>query len=314
MIATLTWVLIGLSIVASIVIIALTAYAVLHRNERVRSYDEASDRTSIRWIVIGGAAIPGILLIGVFVVTLLTMNALTPQPPTSGMVIELVGRQWWWEVRYTDAERPQASFASANEIHIPVGTRVPVQLQSVDVVHSFWAPELQGKIDLIPGRRTHTWLHADEPGVYRAVCAEYCGLQHARMALNVIAHEPAEFEAWLARASGPAEPEPRGEAAAQHAAHGHTPEAREGQRIFLDSGCGFCHTVRGTPARGRLGPDLTHIGSRVELAAGTVPNTRGHMSGWIANPQGIKPGAHMPRMSLRPDELHALVGYLLSLH
>lgn len=291
----LTWATIVLSAVVSIVVIVLTAYAVLHRKEDVRDWTEEKDRPVIRWIVIGGAVVPGVLLLVLFVATMLTLAGLAPMRASGPLAIELTGRQWWWQVRYVNDSLPQLRFESANEIHIPIGVRVPVRLTSVDVIHSFWVPELQGKIDLIPGRTTHTWLHAERPGVYQAKCAEYCGLQHTRMELLVIAHAPDEFEAWLAHASGPAVATSAGE---------------PGLRVFLDAGCGLCHSIRGTPARAGIAPDLTHVGARLELAAGTVPNTRGHMAGWIANPQALKRGARMPRMRLTPEELHVLVDYL----
>jgi cytochrome c oxidase subunit 2 len=236
----------------------------------------------------------------VFVLSLVTLGAIVPTRGDRGdLVVEVTGRLWWWHVRYLDPT-PSNVFATANEIRVPVGRRVEVRLTSDDVIHSFWVPSLQGKLDLIPGKRTVTWIRADEPGVYRGQCAEYCGLQHAKMAFTVVAMPPAEFASWLANQRRPAA-EPRDE------------DTRRGQAVFLNSGCALCHTIRGTPTAGVTGPDLTHVASRLTLAAGTIPNTKGHLGGWVANPQGIKPGALMPRLDLPAPDFHALLHYLMSL-
>jgi cytochrome c oxidase subunit 2 len=165
------------------------------------------------------------------------------------------------------------------------------------VIHSFWVPSLQGKLDLVPGQVNTTWIQADSAGVYRGQCAEYCGLQHARMQFRVVALPPSDFEAWVDAQQSPAvQP---GDSASQ-----------AGQRVFMTSGCSFCHAIRGTPARATAGPDLTHLASRRTLAAGTLPNTKGHLAGWIGNPQAIKPGNLMPQIPLSPAELRALLAYL----
>jgi cytochrome c oxidase subunit 2 len=202
-------------------------------------------------------------------------------------------------VRYED---PQASrsLTTANEIRIPVGRPVRLKLSSRDVIHSFWVPNLHGKKDLVPGHQTLTWFQADTPGVYRGQCAEFCGQQHAKMGMLVIAEPPERFAAWYERQLLPAA-EPADSVAAA------------GQRLFLAKGCVLCHAVRGTPAGSRLGPDLTHLASRLTIAAGTLPNTRGHLAGWVVDPQRLKPGVRMPPNQLAPAELHALLGYLESL-
>jgi cytochrome c oxidase subunit 2 len=189
---------------------------------------------------------------------------------------------------------------TANEIHVPVGRKVRLEVRSGDVIHSFWAPNLHGKLDLIPGYGGTTSFRADRPGVYHGRCAEFCGLQHARMDFLVIADPPERFAAWyeqqLRAAPAPADS-----------------VQQKGQQVFLSRQCAMCHAIRGTPANSRVGPDLTHLASRRTLAAGTLPNTRGHLAGWVLDPQKIKPGAKMPPNQLASDELHALLSYLQSL-
>jgi cytochrome c oxidase subunit 2 len=209
--------------------------------------------------------------------------------------IHVTGVQWWWRVFY-----PEEQVTTANEIHIPTNRPVELLLDTNDVIHSFWVPRLHGKVDMIPGKTNTLVLQADTPGEYVGECAEFCGTQHARMHLRVIAQSPEEFDAWLQAQSQPAPSPPEG-------------ILREGQQIFLGSACVYCHAIRGTNASGVIGPDLTHLASRRTLAAGTVPNTRGYLMGWIADPHGIKPGNRMPPTYLDADDLDALVTYLESL-
>ena len=247
------------------------------------------------WIVGGGIVMPIVLLIGVFAHTLVTMRAISPAPAAEQMVIELVGNQWWWEVRY-----PTQQVTTANEIHIPTGRPVELRLTSEDVIHSFWVPELHGKIDLIPGRTTSLVLQADQPGEYRGQCAEFCGVQHAKMALIVVSETPEQFSAWL-------------EAKARPAAEPSDPAALESKQVFLGSACAYCHTIQGTDATGKVGLDLTHLASRRTLASATLTNTRDHLAAWITDPQKIKPGNIMPAIDLAPDDLEALLTYLENL-
>lgn len=215
------------------------------------------------------------------------------------LTLTVTGRQWWWDVRYEDAT-PSNEFHTANEIHIPVGRPVHLRLFSADVIHSFWVPNLHGKRDLIPGRENNLWIQADRPGVYEGQCAEFCGLQHALMRIVVVAHPEEEFQTWLAAQRRPAaEPE--------------TDSQIRGREVFLGSTCIMCHTVRGTSAASRAGPDLTHLASRRTLGAATLPNTRGNLAGWILDPQTVKPGNHMPPHAFPADELHPLLDYLESL-
>jgi cytochrome c oxidase subunit 2 len=213
--------------------------------------------------------------------------------------IEVKGYQWWWEVRYSDPE-PNRVLVSANEIHLPVGRAVHIKLSAADVIHSFWIPSLAGKQDLIPGRDDSITLNAQRAGIYRGQCAEFCGFQHAHMAMLVIAQPPAEFEAWrnaqLATARLPTDA-----------------EQATGQDVFEAKACATCHSVRGTNAAGKLGPDLTHIASRKSIAAGLLETTRGSLAAWIADPQTLKPGNNMPQLSLTADELRAVSAYMASL-
>jgi cytochrome c oxidase subunit 2 len=265
-----------------------------------------SERIGARVMIGAGAILPAVILGVLLVITMRVLAAVSlpshalaqpDDPPVPGeLTVKVTGRQFWWEVEYLDAE-PQRRFETANELRIPVGRRVIVRLATDDVIHSFWVPGLGGKMDLIPGRTNVTFIEASRPGVWRGQCAEYCGVQHAKMAFVVVAEPPERWNAWATRQRLPA------------------PAARDSlaladQVTFLTSGCVLCHAVRGTPARGELGPDLTHLASRLTLAAGTLPNTPGHRYGWIANPQAIKPGSKMPAVPLSPRELDALVRYL----
>ena len=213
--------------------------------------------------------------------------------------IQVVGHQWWWEARYPGS-RPSDLVITANEIHVPTGHTIFLDLTSGDVIHSFWAPQLHGKTDLIPGRHTRQVLEIDRPGVFQGRCAEFCGYQHAHMGFRVIAQAPAEFERWLA-AQRQASVEPT------------DPLLARGRQVFLKGPCILCHSIRGTPAFGNQAPDLTHVASRETIAAATLPNNAGALGGWIADSQGIKPGNHMPPNALSASDLVALLAYLQSL-
>jgi cytochrome c oxidase subunit II len=252
-----------------------------------------------RWIVIGGIAIPVAILVGVFVVTAATLSNTSHAPTPARFMIEVTGRQWWWEVRYPSPD-PQQTFITANEIHIPVGEPIALRVQSTDVIHSFWVPQLQGKIDVIPGQTNTFWLRADSAGVYRGQCAEYCGIQHAHMAMQVVAQPRAQFESWVAQQRRPAAAPADSLASA-------------GRVAFEHEACSLCHAIQGTSAQGKMGPDLTHVASRLMLASGTIPNTPGHLAGWIMNSQTIKPGNDMPQMYLSQASLHAIMAYLATL-
>ncbi len=244
------------------------------------------------FVVAGGIVLPVIVLVPLLFLSLESSAKL--RQPQEALTIRVVGKMWWWEVSY-----PEQGIVTANEIHIPAGEQVRLELESTDVVHSLWVPNLNGKRDMIPGITNEFWLQADEPGVYRGQCAEYCGLQHANMVLNVVAHPPDEFEEWMAERQ-PADAMPA------------DADLVRGHDVFQSSGCAACHAVRGTAAAGKAGPDLTHFGSRLTVA-GVVPNNRGNVAGWIADPHAIKPGVKMPRTYLHADDLLALTSYLESL-
>ena len=254
---------------------------------------------SIRLIVWGGIVVPAIILICALLFTLFVQSAVATPPATPVATIRIVGHRWWWQVIYT-AQSPDQQVVTANEIHVPVGQPVRLELVSADVVHSFWVPKLAGKTDVIPGQQNTMWMQADKPGIYWGECAEYCGLQHTHMDLLVVAQSPADFRHWLDQQRQPPPPPT-------------DPVTATGERVFTRQACAACHTVGGTPAMGTIGPDLTHIASRRTIAAGTLPNTPGNLAGWIANAQGIKPGNDMPTMSLPPGDLQALVAWLETL-
>ncbi len=248
-------------------------------------------------VLLFGIGIPlGVLvaLFGVSDVYLIRQTA-APAPNTTRLTIHVIGHQWWWEVRYGDGHP-----VTANEIHIPVRTRVNVVATTADVIHSFWVPQLNRKIDMIPGQRNRVLLYANRSGKYRGQCSQYCGLQHANMAMFVIAQPAPAFRSWLAHMSTPA-------------AKPTTPQARAGERLFMNSQCSSCHFIGGTPAQGTVGPDLTHVKSRSTLASGMIPNTPKWLADWIHNPQAIKPGDRMPDLGLSWGEVHQIVAYLQEL-
>jgi cytochrome c oxidase subunit 2 len=245
-------------------------------------------------VVLFGIGIPlGVLvaLFGVSDVYLIKQTA-APAPGSTRLTVHVIGHQWWWEVRYAGGHP-----VTANEIHIPARTRVNVIATTADVIHSFWVPQLNRKIDMIPGQRNRVLLYADHPGKYRGQCSQYCGLQHANMAMFVIAQPAAAFHRWLAHMSTPAT-KPT------------TSQARAGERLFMNSQCSSCHFISGTPAQGTVGPDLTHVASRSTLASGMLPNTPRWLADWIHNPQFLKPGDRMPDLGLSWGEVHQIVAYL----
>jgi len=287
-VATLSWVLFALGLAVLLIVVAAMWIAV--RGGPAWRRRLASERT-----VVGlGVVFPAIVLTGLLVWGLTLTSGLT-RPAADAATVRITGQQWWWRVAYLEGD--QEAVVEANELHIPTGRTVAVELKARDVIHSFWIPRLSGKLDMIPGRTNLLRLHADRPGVYRGQCAEYCGGAHALMAFTVVAHAPADYAAWLEARRRPAAPP--ADAVAAH-----------GRRVFLAHDCSSCHTVRGLPAIGDLGPDLTHVGSRGSLAAGTLPNSEAGFGGWISGNQAIKPGARMPQYRMAGADLHALAVYL----
>jgi cytochrome c oxidase subunit 2 len=251
--------------------------------------------------VTGGVGVTIVILFVLLISSFLTGQSLYSIASTndSALTIEVTGHQWWWAVKY-DNQTPSQIVTTANEIHIPVGRSVLFKLTSQDVIHSFWVPNLHGKIDLIPGHITTLWIRADRPGIYRGQCAEFCGHQHAHMAFTLVVESTDQFKAWY-------------DAQLRPAASPSTPEQARGQQVFLTSPCMMCHKIQGTDAGGAVGPDLTHIASRPTLAAGTLENTRDHLASWVLDSQKIKPGNRMPQNNLEPQDLQALLDYLQSL-
>jgi cytochrome c oxidase subunit 2 len=289
----LWWFMFGISAAVIVFVGALILIALAKRRRASGGIDETPPWAS-RLVVGGGLVFPVIVLSVLWVLTLHDMAALS-QPRPAALTIDVVGHQWWWEVRY-----PVPRITDANDIHIPVGLPVQLDLSTADVNHSFWVPQITAKMDEIAGRVNVLTLQADRPGIYRGQCAEYCGLQHANMAFYVIALAPADFRAWERQASqAPAAPT--------------DPTLMRGEQVFLSSACAACHTIEGTGATGRVGPDLTHLGSRRTIGAGTVSNTAGNLGGWIIDAQALKPGNIMPPIQLDSQDLQALVKYLESL-
>ena len=287
-IATLWWVmLVGSAVVVGVVTL-LVLISLLKRRGRLDRVDRRENGHTA--VLVSGALVPTVVLIALFVYILTTLSATAqPGPHAARMTIEVVGKQWFWAVRY-----PQQRITTANEIHIPVHTPVRVIATTADVLHSFWVPRLNRKIDTVPGRRNAVLLRADEPGIYRGQCAEFCGLQHANMAFYVVAESRADFDRWVAREQRP------------------PPSGLPGEKVFLSVGCSGCHTIEGV-SNGTIGPDLTHVGGRMTLAAGTIPNAKGWLGGWILDPQHVKPGNKMPALPIRGDQLQQLLDYLEAL-
>ncbi|WP_375754875.1 cytochrome c oxidase subunit II [Corallococcus exercitus] len=274
------------------------AHAVPPGGEGARPVDPARERRLGR--AVGTAAVLTLVLL--FVITVANAStgaALARLRSPDALEIQVVGHQWWWEFRVLDPD-PSRILVTANELHVPVGRPVILKLNSRDVIHSFWVPELTNKRDLIPGQQNTLELQADRPGVFKGQCYEFCGLQHAKMGFVVVAEAPEQFEAWREQQLKPALPPT-------------DPVAQRGQQVFLQGPCALCHAISGTDAAASTGPNLTHVASRSTLAAGTLPFDRGHLAGWILNSQSLKPGNNMPALTLPPDDLQALLVYLESL-
>ena len=294
--AHMSWVLFGGGALIFVAVMVLLAMGLRGGPRPVRP---------MLWIAGAGVAFPLTVLTVLLAWSTWHSARLSVQTSRQPLQLGVTARMWWWEVRYP-GPAGTADIASANEIHIPAGQDVYIGLSTSDVIHSLWIPALNGKMDALPGRVTGLILHAAKPGVYRGQCAEYCGEAHARMALHVVAHTPQDFAAWLAQQARPA--------VAPASAF-----LARGRQAFVDQRCGACHTIRGiAPIAGAdgaaLGPDLTHVGSRLHIAAGALRNHRGTLAGWIADPQAVKPGARMPAATgLDGETLRALATYLESL-
>jgi cytochrome c oxidase subunit 2 len=289
-IGSLSWVLIIGALLIFVFVMVLLALAIGRRKGGRTVHTRL-------WVLGGGVAFPVVVLTALLAWSTARTPGWMERPPPGALVVGITAHMWWWEMRYRDPASGQ-EVVLANELHLPAGRPVWLGLSSPNVIHSFWVPALGGKMDMVPGRVDHLMVQVDQPGSWRGQCAEYCGEQHARMALHVVAHPPAEFDAWLAAQAKPA--------AASGAAL-----LEEGKNVFLAQRCNACHTVRGVAEEGKLGPDLTHVGSRLYLGAGTLLNQPGAMAHWIAHTQAVKPGARMPSSSdMDAQTLAALAAWL----
>lgn len=292
-IATLFYWMVGGAVVVWLIVMALALFAIRRRQSE-------PDRRKARLFIIGGGTVfPTVVLTGLLGFGLQMMPDLLEDGAEDGVKITVTGEQWWWRVRY-DAPDGKG-FELANELWLPRGKRLPIWLRSADVIHAFWVPSLAGKTDMIPGRVNRMALEPTRTGTFRGVCAEYCGMSHAKMEFNVVVVEQDAFDAWLRAQRQPAR----------------TPTAVVAQRgsdLFLSLGCSACHSIRGTQANGVLGPDLTHVGSRTTLGAGILANDVPAFVKWLRDLHRFKPGVHMPSFEMLPEEERvALATYLESL-
>ncbi len=302
-IASLWWLMFALGTAIFLLVLGLLLAAVL-RNRRATSETAPDSRdgdTGRTWLIRGGIILPLIVLAIVFGYTIYTLAAVENAQAQAAVHIKVTARRWWWEIEY-----PDQNVTTANEIHIPVGVPVQFQLESEDVIHSFWVPELHGKMDVIPPVANFLTLEADQAGVYRGECAEFCGLQHATMGFMIVAQSKNDFDAWLAAQNQPA-------------ATPTDPTAQQGQKVFMSAGCAFCHNIQGLDEKSvaasnpDLGPDLTHLASRQTIVGASLTNNTGNLAGWVLDAQHLKQGSDMPKISLNSRDLQALLAYLQSL-
>ncbi len=302
-IASLWWVMVAFSAAIFVLVVGLLLAAILRRRRGTSLTVPDSNDSDVgrKWLIQGGIVLPLVVLAITFGYTIYTLAAIENPQNNAAIHINVVARRWWWEVQY-----PGQGVTTANEIHIPVGIPVQFQLVSDDVIHSFWVPQLQGKMDVIPTHPNTITLQADQVGVYRGVCAEFCGLQHAMMGLEIVAQSRDDYEKWLVDQQQPA-------------AISTDPAATQGQQVFLSAGCDFCHNVNGlnekqliasTPD---LGPDLTHLASRTTIVGASLANNTSDLAGWVVDAQHIKQGSDMPKMSLSSQDLQTLLAFLQSL-
>ena len=295
--ADLWWLMLALGVAVFVIFAVVLAVGLFRRRPPDGPEPGAAPPGRLSaWMIGGGVAFPLIVIAVVFAATVHAMRDLPTTAPPGALVIDVVGHQWWWEVHY-----PEEEITTANEIHVPVGRDVALRLRSADVIHSFWVPELGGKLDMLPDKTNTLVLRADEPGEHVNRCAEYCGLQHTLMGMVVVAEPPEQFDAWAAARRLPAaEPTDATE--------------QQGKDVFVGAGgCASCHAVRGTAAAGTAGPDLTHFASRPTLGAGPFPNTAANRAQWVSDPHTLKRGVAMPAPELGPEDRDAVLAYLEAL-
>ncbi len=298
--ADLWWVMLAFTTAVFLLVVFLLFAAIFRRRwaTSTTAPDSKGGDLGRKWLIIGGIALPLVVISILFGYSVSTFSFVESLKDNPEEIIKVIGHRWWWEVEY-----PGHNITTANEIHIPVGVPVQLELEAADVIHSFWVPELSGKLDVVPTEINHLNLQVDDVGIYHGQCAEYCGIQHANMGFLVIAESNEDFNAWLDEQ--------------QQSIKTPTDQSvLQGQQVFMSAGCVFCHTVVGLDDKAidrsavDLGPDLTHIQSRMMIAGATLTNNRGNLEGWIANAQNVKPGVLMPNMSLNSQDLQAVLAYL----
>jgi cytochrome c oxidase subunit 2 len=303
-IASLTWVFVGVSLAVYLLTMAVFFWSVRRgaaaRNAKEIELNEPPERG--KSILVGAALVASVSVLTILVgFSYWTDRALTAIDGKPAVEIEVTAHRWWWEIRYRDPVESRG-FVTANELHVPLNEPVKITLNSADVIHSFWVPNITGKRDIIPGRTEEITVKVDRPGSWIGRCAEFCGLQHAKMAFLVVAEPRANFDAWRDGQAKPSLPPA-------------TPEEVRGQQVFSEASCVLCHVIRGSPAAGysATAPDLTHLKSRSSIAAGTFPNHKGYLAGWVADAPNVKPGVLMPVNMLPPRDFQALISYLETL-
>jgi cytochrome c oxidase subunit 2 len=300
-IAQFGWFALGVFCIAAAAVWILLIWIASRRRGTFGEHASVDLDDGRNWVVVGGLAIPTIVFLFLFGMMFRPMHAFPMHDRHERAPdIRVTGRQWWFNAEYLFA-RPDLDVAAPTEIHIPVGRPIEVELVTHDVIHSFWVPRLRGKVDLIPGEANRLQLLADSAGVFEGECAEFCGVQHAHMRVQIVAQSPDDYARWLDQQRQPA-------------SNSADPEAIRGSSVFQRSACPLCHTVRGTDAHGQVGPDLTHVGSRARIAGGMLANNTANLAAWIVDAQSLKPGAGMPTLrQLNGADLRALVAYLQSL-
>jgi cytochrome c oxidase subunit 2 len=297
-IADVTWWFFAICAVVYTLVLVAVAWALTRK--RTAEDDQPTTSRRLARAVTGATIVTAAVLVVLVAVSVSAGRGLSdPRSSTKELIVDVIGRQWWWEFRYHGSPADQI-VSAPNELHVPVGRRVYLRTLSRDVIHSFWVPSLHGKRDLIPAVVSETWIQADRAGVFRGQCAEFCGHQHAHMAFLVVAEPSDQFDRWLAH-QRTAAPSPVSAAAVR------------GRDIFMSRTCVMCHAIQGSPAGSRIGPDLTHLASRTTIGAGTLPRTRDNLARWIVNSQEVKPGNRMPPHPLPAEDVAALVSYMETL-
>jgi cytochrome c oxidase subunit II len=294
-IANLWWVMLALGAAIFLLVVVLLGVGLFRERKSAESESEAGEGPFRSWLLGGGIVLPVVVLVIVLVATIIAMRNVGTDAPSGALRVEIIGHQWWWEIRY-----PDEGITTANELHIPVGRPIALQVTSADVIHSFWVPRLAGKIDLLPEGTNTLVMEANEPGEHRSECAEFCGLQHAQMALIVVAEPADRFASWVTDQRRPAAEPP-------------DVTAELGAELVVNGDCASCHAIRGTSADGNAGPDLTHFASRPTIGAGAVRNTSANLARWIENPHAIKDGVKMPAPELSDEQFDAVLAYLETL-